>query len=102
MQIPASCCRVPRPTGCGWVWTRWSTGPPGPDSVAQLLVPGRVVLVAKAGLDLYDRMLGAVLLPTVSDARMVLCPTQKTRAIAGIDDTNDRGAWIMDKDNALE
>ena len=34
------------------------------DSVAQLLAPGRVVLVARAGMDLYGRTLGAVLLPT--------------------------------------
>lgn len=33
------------------------------DSVARLLAPGRVVLVARAGLDLYGRTLGAVLLP---------------------------------------
>ena len=34
------------------------------DSVAKLLPVGRVVLVAKAGMDLYGRTLGAVLLPT--------------------------------------
>lgn len=34
------------------------------DSVARLLAPGRVVLVARAGMDLYGRTLGAVLLPT--------------------------------------
>ena len=34
------------------------------DSVARLLTPGRVVLVARAGMDLYGRTLGAVLLPT--------------------------------------
>ncbi len=34
------------------------------DSVARLLAPGRVVLVAKSGYDLYGRTLGAVLLPT--------------------------------------
>ncbi|TPG63793.1 hypothetical protein [Hymenobacter nivis] len=28
--------------------------------------------------------------------------TQKTRAIVGMDETNDRGARVMDKDNALE
>ena len=33
------------------------------DSVARLLAPGRAVLVAKAGMDLYGRTLGAVLLP---------------------------------------
>ena len=33
------------------------------DSVAQLLPPGRVVLVARAGLDRYGRTLGAVRLP---------------------------------------
>ena len=39
-------------------------GPQAADSVAQLLAPGRVVLVARAGMDLYGRTLGAVLLPT--------------------------------------
>jgi len=39
-------------------------GPQAADSVARLLAPGRVVLVARAGLDLYGRTLGAVLLPT--------------------------------------
>ena len=39
-------------------------GPQATDSVARLLTPGRVVLVARAGLDLYGRTLGAVLLPT--------------------------------------
>ncbi|MFD1469869.1 thermonuclease family protein [Hymenobacter caeli] len=39
-------------------------GPQATDSVARLLAPGRVVLVAKAGLDLYGRTLGMVLLPT--------------------------------------
>jgi micrococcal nuclease len=34
------------------------------DSVARLLAAGRVVLVARAGMDLYGRTLGAVLLPT--------------------------------------
>ena len=38
-------------------------GPQATDSVARLLMPGRVVLVAKAGFDLYGRTLGAVLLP---------------------------------------
>ena len=38
------------------------------DSVAKLLPPGRVVLVAKAGHDLYGRTLGAVLLPTATVA----------------------------------
>ena len=38
-------------------------GPQATDSVARLLAPGRVVLVARAGLDLYGRTLGAVLLP---------------------------------------
>ena len=36
------------------------------DSVARLLAPGRVVLVARAGLDLYGRTLGAVLIPTAT------------------------------------
>ena len=36
-------------------------GPQATDSVARLLAPGRVVLVARAGLDLYGRTLGAVL-----------------------------------------
>ncbi len=39
-------------------------GPQAADSVARLLPPGRVVLVARAGMDLYGRTLGAVLLPT--------------------------------------
>ena len=43
-------------------------GPQAADSVARLLVPGRVVLVARAGLDLYGRTLGAVLLPTATVA----------------------------------
>ena len=38
------------------------------DSVARLLAPGRVVLVARAGMDLYGRTLGAVLLPTATVA----------------------------------
>ena len=38
-------------------------GPQATDSVARLLPAGRVVLVARAGLDLYGRTLGAVLLP---------------------------------------
>ena len=38
-------------------------GPQATDPVARLLTPGRVVLVAKAGFDLYGRTLGAVLLP---------------------------------------
>ena len=43
-------------------------GPQATDSVARLLAPGRVVLVARAGLDLYGRTLGAVLLPTATVA----------------------------------
>ncbi|WP_310391300.1 thermonuclease family protein [Hymenobacter sp.] len=53
------------------------------DSVARLLAPGRVVMVAKAGLDLYGRTLGAVLLPVATvaaagrpvplDSLMVVC-----------------------------
>ena len=43
-------------------------GPQAADSVARLLAPGRVVLVARAGLDLYGRTLGAVLLPTATVA----------------------------------
>jgi micrococcal nuclease len=38
------------------------------DSVARLLAPGRVVMVAKAGLDLYGRTLGAMLLPVATVA----------------------------------
>ena len=38
------------------------------DSVARLLAPGRVVLVARAGMDWYGRTLGAVLLPTATAA----------------------------------
>ena len=38
------------------------------DSVARLLAPGRVVLVARAGMDFYGRTLGAVLLPVSSVA----------------------------------
>ncbi|WP_193415811.1 thermonuclease family protein, partial [Hymenobacter coccineus] len=41
-------------------------GPQATDSVTRLLAPGRVVLVAKNGLDLYGRTLGAVLLPTAT------------------------------------
>ena len=43
-------------------------GPQSMDSVARLLAPGRVVLVARAGLDLYGRTLGAVLIPTATVA----------------------------------
>ena len=43
-------------------------GPQATDSVRRLLAPGRVVLVVKAGLDLYGRTLGAVLLPTTTVA----------------------------------
>ena len=43
-------------------------GPQATDSVARLLTSGRVVLVAKAGMDLYGRTLGAVLLPTATVA----------------------------------
>ena len=43
-------------------------GPQAADSVAKLLPVGRVVLVAKAGMDLYGRTLGAVLLPTATVA----------------------------------
>ena len=43
-------------------------GPQATDSVRRLLVPGRVVRVAKAGRDLYGRTLGAVLLPTAAGA----------------------------------
>jgi endonuclease YncB( thermonuclease family) len=43
-------------------------GPQATDSAARLLTPGRVVLVAKSGLDLYGRTLGAVLLPTATVA----------------------------------
>ena len=38
------------------------------DSVARLLPAGRVVLVARAGMDLYGRTLGAVLLPVATVA----------------------------------
>ena len=43
-------------------------GPQATDSVARLLAPGRVVLVTRAGLDLYGRTLGAVLLPVATVA----------------------------------
>ena len=43
-------------------------GPQATDSVAQMLTPGRVVLVARAGMDLYGRTLGAVLIPTATVA----------------------------------
>ncbi|AMJ67411.1 thermonuclease family protein [Hymenobacter sp. PAMC 26628] len=43
-------------------------GPQATDSVTRMLTPGRVVLVAKSGLDLYGRTLGAVLLPTATVA----------------------------------
>ena len=42
------------------------------------------------------------LISTASDSLMVSRLTQKTRAIVGMDKTNDRGARVMDKDNALE
>ncbi|OGX90486.1 hypothetical protein [Hymenobacter coccineus] len=42
------------------------------------------------------------LISTASDSLMVSRLTQKTRAIIGMDETNDRGARILDKDNALE
>ena len=38
------------------------------NSVRRLLAPGRVVRVARAGMDLYGRTLGAVLLPTATGA----------------------------------
>ena len=38
------------------------------DSVARLLAPGRLVLVARAGRDLYGRTLGAVRLPIATGA----------------------------------
>ena len=38
------------------------------DSVARLLAPGRLVLVTRAGRDLYGRTLGAVRLPTSTGA----------------------------------
>ena len=41
-------------------------GPQATDLVARLLAPGRVVLVARVGLDLYGRTLGAVRLPTAT------------------------------------
>lgn len=53
-------------------------GPQATDSVRRLLAPGRVVLVAKAGLDLYGRTLGAVLLPTAT-----LAAAAATLAAAG-------------------
>ena len=43
-------------------------GPQATDSVARLLAPGLVVLVARAGMDLYGRTLGAVLLPVATVA----------------------------------
>ena len=43
-------------------------GPQATDSVERLLAPGRVVLVARAGMDLYGRTLGAVLLPVATVA----------------------------------
>ncbi|WP_082685203.1 thermonuclease family protein [Hymenobacter sedentarius] len=43
-------------------------GPQAADSMARLLKPGRVVLVARAGMDLYGRTLGTVLLPTATVA----------------------------------
>jgi len=43
-------------------------GPQATDSVARLLPAGRVVLVARAGLDRYGRTLGAVLLPVATVA----------------------------------
>ena len=42
------------------------------------------------------------LISTASDSLMVSRLTQKTRAIIGMDETDDRGARVMDKDNALE
>lgn len=42
------------------------------------------------------------LISTASDSRMVSRLTQKTRAIIGLDEANDRGARVLDKDNALE
>ncbi len=42
------------------------------------------------------------LISTASDSLVVARLTQKTRAIIGMDETNDRGARVMDKDNALE
>ena len=45
-------------------------GPQAADSVARLLPAGRVVLVARAGVDLYGRTLGTLLLPTGTTAAM--------------------------------
>ena len=42
------------------------------DSVAQLLAPARVVLVARAGVDLYGRTLGAVRLPMAAGPALAL------------------------------
>ena len=42
------------------------------DSVAQLLAPARVVLVVRAGVDLYGRTLGAVRLPMAAGPALAL------------------------------
>lgn len=70
-------------------------GPQATDSVARLLTPGRVVLVAKSGLDLYGRTLGAVLLPTSTVAAAGRPVPLDSLLVA-------RGwAWAYDPDRAV-
>ena len=80
------------------------------DSVARLLAPGRVVLVARAGMDLYGRTLGAVLLPVATvaaagrpvplDSLLVVCgwawacdPDRKVAAQQADAQRARRGLW---------
>ena len=85
-------------------------GPQATDSVARLLAPGRVVLVARAGMDLYGRTLGAVLLPVATvaaagrpvplDSLLVVCgwawacdPDRKVAAQQADAQRARRGLW---------
>ena len=67
-------------------------GPQATDSVARLLAPGRVVLVARAGMDLYGRTLGAVLLPVAAAGRPV--PLDSLLVVRG-------WAWACDPDRKV-
>ncbi|MFD1469870.1 hypothetical protein ACFQ48_16700 [Hymenobacter caeli] len=55
---------------------------------------------AGAGKLLRDSL--RVLIASASDSRMVSRLTQKMRGIIGMDDANDRGARVVDRDNAKD